>query len=347
MGRVNGLLYDMLVLVVEKHSNAHVWLTGTDASSDRDGRRAFVDIAKGCVPVALRESHQEEHAALCYPANVDSQPVLAKEQRLVRDNKASDWTPAETTRKPSLYNRLDPAFYVAAKVILPLVNLTPPKSPSSVRRVDPIVCLTTEIFGPDLGEQEIIDIHCKELLDYGFIEPAAKHCKHASNVVVAGKQDHETGLWTQTRFCVDLRGINRHSLKDTTLPHRPEELYQKVARARFKTTLDATKAFHQIPMATEEDRNKTAFWWKNQVYQYTSMPFGAAGATSAFVRIMDYELRHLQYCTVAYVDDVVVYTDSTPEQHLKDVEEVLRTLGDAGIRLHAGKSTFGAAGTCF
>ncbi|KAK3273273.1 hypothetical protein CYMTET_18479 [Cymbomonas tetramitiformis] len=110
-----------------------------------------------------------------------------------------------------------------------------------------------------------------------------------------------------------------------------------------KTTLDATKAFHQIPMATEEDRSKTAFWWENQLYQYTSMPFGAAGATSAFVRIMDYELRHLQHCTVAYVDDVVVYTDSTPEQHLKDVEDVLRTLGDAGIRLHAGKSTFGAA----
>eukprot|EP00854_Cymbomonas_tetramitiformis_P034412 gene34412-biopygen29040 len=108
------------------------------------------------------------------------------------------------------------------------------------------------------GEQEIIDIHCKELLDYGFIEPAAKHCKHASNVVVAGKKDHATGLWTQTRFCVDLRGINRHSLKDNTLLHRPEELYQKVAKARFKTTLDATKAFHQIPMATEEDRNKTA-----------------------------------------------------------------------------------------
>ncbi|KAK3242503.1 hypothetical protein CYMTET_47812 [Cymbomonas tetramitiformis] len=193
------------------------------------------------------------------------------------------------------------------------------------------------------GEQEIIDIHCKELLEYGFIEPAAKHCRHASNVVVAGKKDHETGLWTQTRFCVDLRGVNRHSLKDNTLPHRPEELYQKVAKAKFKTTLDATKAFHQIPMATEEDRSKTAFWWKNQLYQYTSMPFGAAGATSAFVRIMDYELRHLQHCTVAYVDDVVVYTDSTPEQHLKDVEDVLRTLGDAGIRLHAGKSTFGAA----
>eukprot|EP00854_Cymbomonas_tetramitiformis_P034390 gene34390-biopygen28468 len=167
------------------------------------------------------------------------------------------------------------------------------------------------------GKQEIIDIHCKELLEYGFIEPASKYCRHASNVVVAGKKDHASGLWTQKRFCVDLRGINRHSLKDSTLPHRPEELYQK------------------IPMATEEDRDKTAFWWKNQLYRYTSMPFGAAGATAAFVRIMDYVLRHLQHCTVAYVDDIVIYTDTTAEQHLKDVEEVLQILANAGIRLHS------------
>ncbi|KAK3251161.1 hypothetical protein CYMTET_39493 [Cymbomonas tetramitiformis] len=73
--KVNGLLYDVLALVIEKRSNAYVWLTGTDASSDRDGRRALVDIIKGCVPVALRESHQEEHAALRYPADTDPQPI--------------------------------------------------------------------------------------------------------------------------------------------------------------------------------------------------------------------------------------------------------------------------------
>ncbi|KAK3273427.1 hypothetical protein CYMTET_18334 [Cymbomonas tetramitiformis] len=81
VSRVNGLLYDVLALVVEKHSNAY----------------------------------QEEHAALRYPANVDPQPILAREQRLVRDNKASDWTPTEATRKLSLYTRLDPAFYAAVK----------------------------------------------------------------------------------------------------------------------------------------------------------------------------------------------------------------------------------------
>ncbi|KAK3284417.1 hypothetical protein CYMTET_7918 [Cymbomonas tetramitiformis] len=36
------------------------------------------------------------------------------------------------------------------QVMLPLVDMTPPKRPNSARRVDPIVCLTTEIFGQDL-----------------------------------------------------------------------------------------------------------------------------------------------------------------------------------------------------
>ncbi|KAK3240439.1 hypothetical protein CYMTET_49717 [Cymbomonas tetramitiformis] len=121
VSKVNGLLYDVLQLVIEKHSNAHVWLTGTDASADRDGRRALVDVIKRCVPVALRESFQQEHAALNYPANVDPQPVLAREQRLVRDNKAADWTPTEATRKLSLYTRLDPVFYAAVKVRYPMV----------------------------------------------------------------------------------------------------------------------------------------------------------------------------------------------------------------------------------
>ncbi|KAK3282777.1 hypothetical protein CYMTET_9504 [Cymbomonas tetramitiformis] len=63
---------------------------------------------------------KEEHAALRYPADTDPQPILAREQRLVRVNKATDWTPTEETRKLSPYNRLDPVFYTAVKVRYPL-----------------------------------------------------------------------------------------------------------------------------------------------------------------------------------------------------------------------------------
>ncbi|KAK3243394.1 hypothetical protein CYMTET_46950 [Cymbomonas tetramitiformis] len=64
---------------------------------------------KGACPPAVRQSHQEEHAALRYHAGVDL--ILALEQRLVRENRAPDWHPSEATRKEQLIERLDPDFY--------------------------------------------------------------------------------------------------------------------------------------------------------------------------------------------------------------------------------------------
>ncbi|KAK3250976.1 hypothetical protein CYMTET_39668, partial [Cymbomonas tetramitiformis] len=61
----------------------------------------------------VRQSHQEEHAALRYPAKVDPRPRLATVHRLVRENRTLDWRPTEQTRKHQLFDRLDPEFYRA------------------------------------------------------------------------------------------------------------------------------------------------------------------------------------------------------------------------------------------
>ncbi|KAK3246966.1 hypothetical protein CYMTET_43522 [Cymbomonas tetramitiformis] len=66
--------------VVESDSVAKQYFLATDCSTGRDGRRALIDLVKGCVPAGFRVSHKEEsYAALCYPARVDPRPALAKE----------------------------------------------------------------------------------------------------------------------------------------------------------------------------------------------------------------------------------------------------------------------------
>ncbi|KAK3241521.1 hypothetical protein CYMTET_48718 [Cymbomonas tetramitiformis] len=50
------------------------------------------------------------------PAQVDPRPLLAMEQRLVRENRAEDWSPTAATRKAQLWESLDPVFYAAVKV---------------------------------------------------------------------------------------------------------------------------------------------------------------------------------------------------------------------------------------
>ncbi|KAK3273741.1 hypothetical protein CYMTET_18033 [Cymbomonas tetramitiformis] len=120
ISKVNELLYDSLAYIVGTDSAAEHFLHGTDSVSDRDGRRALLDLIKGCVPPGVRQTLQEEHSQLRYPARVDPRPLLAKKQRLVRDNRSEDWTPTESTRKYRLYERLDPDFYAAVRVRYPM-----------------------------------------------------------------------------------------------------------------------------------------------------------------------------------------------------------------------------------
>ncbi|KAK3250677.1 hypothetical protein CYMTET_39952 [Cymbomonas tetramitiformis] len=117
---VNELVYDTFSEVVESDSVAEQYFLATDCSTDRDGRRALIDLMKGCVPAGLRVSHQEEYAGLRNPARVDPRPVLAKEHRLVRENRAVDWQPTEATRRQQLFDRIDPDFYRAVRDRYPL-----------------------------------------------------------------------------------------------------------------------------------------------------------------------------------------------------------------------------------
>ncbi|KAK3270510.1 hypothetical protein CYMTET_21094 [Cymbomonas tetramitiformis] len=108
---VNELLYDTFEELIEPDSTVAQYFLATDSSTDRDGCRALLDLIKGCVPTCVRQSHQEEHAALRYPARVDPRPILAKEVKLCKDNQAEDWKPTEVTRRQQLYKHLDPDFY--------------------------------------------------------------------------------------------------------------------------------------------------------------------------------------------------------------------------------------------
>ncbi|KAK3234430.1 hypothetical protein CYMTET_55313 [Cymbomonas tetramitiformis] len=118
---VNELVYDVFSEVVEANSAVYrFFILATDCSTDGDGRRGLIDLVKGCIPSGVHISHQEEHSALRYPAREDPRPVLAKEHKLVRENRADDWRSTEASRRRQLYDRLDPDFYRAVRDRYPL-----------------------------------------------------------------------------------------------------------------------------------------------------------------------------------------------------------------------------------
>ena len=67
----------------------------------------------------------------------------------------------------------------------------------------------------------------------------------------------------------------------------------------------------------EEDIKKTAFITASGLYEFIVMPFGLNNAPSTFQRLMNWVLKdYLRIFVVVYLDDVIIYTKGTIEQHL-------------------------------
>ena len=129
------------------------------------------------------------------------------------------------------------------------------------------------------------------------------HSAWSSPVVLVPKQD---GTF---RFCNDFRRLNEESEFDAYPMPRVDELIERLGPARYLTTLDLTKGYWQVPL-TRTAREKTAFATPGGLYQDTVLPFGVNGAPATFQRLMDQLLRPHQAYAAAYIDDIIIHSDS-------------------------------------
>ena len=109
------------------------------------------------------------------------------------------------------------------------------------------------------------------------------------------------------RICVDYRKLNEATrVASYPLPNMTETL-ERLADAKFFTTIDMVSGYHQIEVAPE-DRYKTAFVSPFGLFQYCRLPFGFAGAPGTFQAVIEDMLRVLDTEDVmAYLDDVICF----------------------------------------
>ena len=186
-------------------------------------------------------------------------------------------------------------------------------------------------------ENQIQEEKCEELKKVGLIIPAPTNCQYASECVLPVKKDAD-GNYTDRRFCVDYREINSATEADKYGLHRPEQIFGDIKGHGFFTKMDLRAGFHQIEVK-KEDQPKTAFWWKNQIYMYTRMPFGLRNATAHFQRVMDHEIckAGLQKNCASFVDDILIYS-KTADEHLKHFKQVLEMLVGCDLKAHSDKT---------
>ncbi|KAJ1170433.1 hypothetical protein NDU88_002310, partial [Pleurodeles waltl] len=109
--------------------------------------------------------------------------------------------------------------------------------------------------------------------------------------------------------------------------------------AKYMSTLDLTKGYWQIPLAPE-DKEKTAFATQSGLYHFTVLPFGLHGAPATFQRLMDRLLNPFQTFTAAYLDDVVIFSE-TWDDHLIHLQQIFHTLANAGLTANPKKCVIG------
>lgn len=169
------------------------------------------------------------------------------------------------------------------------------------------------------------------MLNDGINEPATG--PWAAPVVIVQKP------YGEPRFCVDYRGLNQLTVKDSYPLPRVDESLDFLSRGKFLTTIDLVRGYWQVSMA-EDSKSKTAFVSHCGLFQFRVLPFGLCNAPATFQRLMNSVLAGLIYrCCAVYLDDIVV-ASPTFKQHLDDLREVLSRLKSAGLTIKLVKCHF-------
>ena len=119
------------------------------------------------------------------------------------------------------------------------------------------------------------------------------------------------------------------------LPH-PDELFAKLNGGQKFSKIDL-KAYAQIPF-DEKSSKLIVINTHKGLFRYHRMPFGVASGPSIFQQFIEGLLQGCEGVAI-YLDDIIV-TGSNDEDHLKNVENVLKRLEEAGVTVKQEKCSF-------
>ena len=185
-------------------------------------------------------------------------------------------------------------------------------------------------------EAEFAENWVKELETAGLVQEVRS--PYAAPVVVAPKKDEE-GHWTDLRYAIDYRRLNAVTIRDQYPTPIPEEILARMNGAVLFTSMDAQKAFHQVPVA-EDTQPMLAFHSGHRLLTWRRMPFGGKNSVACWQRIVDEALQGLEFAQ-AFADDVVVWSDGDEVEHMRRVRVVLERLHAKNIQISPKKCKLG------
>ena len=136
---------------------------------------------------------------------------------------------------------------------------------------------------------------------------------------------------------IDYRALNKVTRKFTWPMPKVEDIFSKLNRATYFTTLDLHAGYHHIPL-DKPSIPKTAFNSPFGKYEYIKVPFGLAQAPAYFQELMTGILNYFPF-TIAYLDDIIIFS-KTPQEHLSHICMVFEKLRTANLSMKKSKCNF-------
>ena len=89
----------------------------------------------------------------------------------------------------------------------------------------------------------------------------------------------------------------------------------------------------------ETDKEKTAFTCHHGLFEFNVMPFGLTNAPAIFLELMNRVLEGLTDFSVAYLDDILIYSETLTD-HLRHIQLVFDRLREHNLHLKLKKCSF-------
>ena len=136
---------------------------------------------------------------------------------------------------------------------------------------------------------------------------------------------------------IDYRALNKVTRKFTWPMQKVEDIFSKLNRATYFTTLGLQAGYHHIPL-DKPSILKTAFNSPFGKYEYVKVLFGLAQASGYFQELMTGILKNFSF-TIAYLDNIIIFS-KTPQEHLSHIRQVFKKLRSAELSMKMSKCIF-------
>ena len=140
------------------------------------------------------------------------------------------------------------------------------------------------------------------------------------------------------RIVTDFRALNERLVRHPYPMPKLANLFQRMEGFDYISALDLSLGFYHVGLSEQaQEMCTTVFPWGK--YAYRRMPMGLSIAPDVFQHRMDELLGDLPY-VLLFIDDILVWTKGSYDEHVAQLNEVLGRLHSANLQLSLPKCHF-------